>query len=167
MLHLVVSAVEEVVPEALHDGGADPEDLGDVLPSDQHVSVVQLDVHVRLFVQQVVGPACRSQTNQLPEVTVQFVASRCLRAENKNSLKDLHHLFILHSFSSFTACMPSPTMEDYIILPYDSHVTRKIQAHLFLWGLGCNKLLFSLSINLSFQLTVSCVLYLFSILSCF
>lgn len=134
MLHLVVSAVEEVVPEALHDGGADPEDLGDVLPSDQHVSVVQLDVHVRLFVQQVVGPASRSQANQLPEVTVQLVASRRLRAENKNSLKDLHHLLILHSF-----CMPSPTMQDYIILPYNSHVTRKIQAHLSLWGLGCNK----------------------------
>lgn len=58
-LHLVVSAAEEVVPEALRDGGSDPEDLGDVLPSDQHVSVVQLDVHVRLLVQQVVGPACR------------------------------------------------------------------------------------------------------------
>lgn len=125
MLHLVVSAVEEVVPEALHDGGADPEDLGDVLPSDQHVSVVQLDVHVRLFVQQVVGAACRSQANQLPEVTVQLVASRRLRAENKNSLKDRHHLFILHSF-----CMPSPM---------SCHVTRKIQAHLSLWGLGCNK----------------------------
>lgn len=60
VLHLVVSAAEEVVPEALCDGGSDPQDLGDVLSSDQHVSVVQLDIHVRLFVQQVVGAACRS-----------------------------------------------------------------------------------------------------------
>lgn len=60
VLHLVVSAAEEVVPEALRDRGPDSEDLGDVLSSDQHVSVVQLDVHVRLFVQQVVGPTCRS-----------------------------------------------------------------------------------------------------------
>lgn len=58
--YLVVSLAEEVVSEALGDGGADPEDLGHVLPSDQHVPVVQLHVHVRLFVQQVVGAASRS-----------------------------------------------------------------------------------------------------------
>lgn len=57
MLHLVVSLAEEVVPETLCDGGSDPEDLGDVLSSDQHVTVVQLNVHVRLLVQQVVGAA--------------------------------------------------------------------------------------------------------------
>lgn len=51
MLHLVVSTAEEVVPEALCDCGSDSEDLGDVLSSDQHVSVVQLDVHVRLLIQ--------------------------------------------------------------------------------------------------------------------
>lgn len=51
MLHLVVPTAEEVVPEALCDCGSDSEDLGDVLSSDQHVSVVQLDVHVRLLVQ--------------------------------------------------------------------------------------------------------------------
>lgn len=49
--YLVVTLAEEVVSEALSDGGADPEDLGHVLPSDQHVAVVQLHVHVRLFVQ--------------------------------------------------------------------------------------------------------------------
>lgn len=51
VLHLVVPTAEEVVPEALCDCGSDSEDLGDVLSSDQHVSVVQLDVHVRLLVQ--------------------------------------------------------------------------------------------------------------------
>lgn len=60
VLHLVVSTAEEVIPEALSNSGADPEDLGDVLPSDKHVSVVQLDVNIRLFVQQIVGPSCRS-----------------------------------------------------------------------------------------------------------
>lgn len=55
VLHLIVSTAEEVVPEALCDPGADPENLGDVLSSDEHVAIVQLDVHVRLFVQQVVG----------------------------------------------------------------------------------------------------------------
>lgn len=58
--YLVVSLAEEVVSEALGDGGTDPEDRGHVLPSDQHVPVVQLHVHVRLFVQQVVGTASRS-----------------------------------------------------------------------------------------------------------
>lgn len=77
--HLVVSAAEQVVPEALRDAGAGPQDLGDVLSSDQHVAVVQLDVHVRLFVQQVVGAARWRQANQLPEVAVQLVASGCLR----------------------------------------------------------------------------------------
>lgn len=57
--HLVVSPAEEVVSEALGDGGADPEDLGHVLASDQHVPVVELHVHVRLLVQQVVGAAGR------------------------------------------------------------------------------------------------------------
>lgn len=75
-----------MLPEALRDGGSDPEDLGDVLSSDQHVSVVQLDVHVRLLVQQVVGAACRSQADQLPEVTVQLVASRRLEDGDKSSL---------------------------------------------------------------------------------
>lgn len=73
--HLVIAAVEEVVPEALRDGGTGPQDLGHVLSSDQHVAVVQLDVYVRLFVQQVVGATCRRQANQLPEVAVQLVAS--------------------------------------------------------------------------------------------
>lgn len=49
--YFVVTLAEEVVSEALSDGGADPEDLGHVLPSDQHVAVVQLHIHVRLFVQ--------------------------------------------------------------------------------------------------------------------
>lgn len=86
--HLVVSAVEEMVPEALGDGGADPQDLGDVLSADHHVPVVQLDVHVRLLVQQVVGAARRSQTHQLPEVTVQLVAAGRLweEAEFKSRL---------------------------------------------------------------------------------
>lgn len=49
--YLVVTLAEEVVSEALSDGGADPEDLGHVLPSDQHVAVVQLHVHIWLFIQ--------------------------------------------------------------------------------------------------------------------
>lgn len=68
-----------MVPEALRDGGAGPQNLGHVLSSDQHVAIVQLHVHVRLFVQQVVGAAGRCQADQLPEVAVQLVASRGLR----------------------------------------------------------------------------------------
>lgn len=49
--YLVVTLAEEVVSEALSDGGADPEDLGNILPSDQHVAIIQLHVHIRLFVQ--------------------------------------------------------------------------------------------------------------------
>lgn len=67
-----------MIPETLGDGGADPQDLGDVLSSDHHVPVVQLHVHVRLLVQQVVGSARWSQTDQLPEVTVQLVAAGSL-----------------------------------------------------------------------------------------
>lgn len=84
-IYLAVSSAEEVVPEALRDGRADPENLGDALPPDHHVSVVQLDVHVRLFVQQVVGPTRWRQANQLPEVAVQLVASRCLVGGGKSS----------------------------------------------------------------------------------
>ncbi|KAF3848742.1 hypothetical protein F7725_015239, partial [Dissostichus mawsoni] len=43
----------------LHQAHA--EHLGHVLPSDQHVSVVQLHIHVRLLVQEVVGPASRAK----------------------------------------------------------------------------------------------------------
>lgn len=86
--HLVVSAAEKVVPEALRDGGSGPQDLGHVLSSDQHVAIVQLDVHVRLFVQKVVGAARRRQADQLPEVAVQLVASGCL-SEAKQKLGQL------------------------------------------------------------------------------
>ena len=75
-----------MVSEALRHGGSHSEDLGDILSSDHHVSVVQLDVDVRLFVHQVVGAACRSQANQLPEVAVQLVASRRLRDEDEKRL---------------------------------------------------------------------------------
>ena len=68
-LDLAVALAEKVVPEALHHGGAHAEDLGDTLPPQHHVTVVELHVHVGLLVQQVVGPARRGQANQLPEVT--------------------------------------------------------------------------------------------------
>lgn len=76
-----------MVPEALCDSGSDSQDLGDVLPSDQHVPVVQLNVYVWLFVQQIVGAACWSQTNQLPEVAVQLVASGRLGMGDENTGK--------------------------------------------------------------------------------
>lgn len=81
-----------MVPEALCDGGSDPEDLGDVLSSDQHVSVVQLNVHIRLFVQQVVCAAGWSQADQLPEVTVQLVATGCLGEGDRDALKTVFHI---------------------------------------------------------------------------
>lgn len=60
VLHLVVSILEEMISEALRHSGSHSEDLGYVLSSDQHVSVVQLDVNVGLFVQQIVGATCWS-----------------------------------------------------------------------------------------------------------
>lgn len=79
----MVSAVEEVIPEALCDSGADPEYLGHVLPTDHHVSVVELNVHIRLLIQQVVSSSSRRQTHQLPEVTGQLMTSRSLVEEEK------------------------------------------------------------------------------------
>ena len=72
---LAVALAEEVVPEALHDGGPHTQDLGDALAPQHHVPVVELHVHVRLLVHQVVGPARRGQANQLKEVTQQLVAA--------------------------------------------------------------------------------------------
>lgn len=81
--HLVVPVAEQVVPEALRDGGAHPQDLGDVLAADHHVPVVQLHVYVGLLVQQVVGAACWRQADQLPEVAVQLVTPRRLQTDRR------------------------------------------------------------------------------------
>lgn len=79
---LAVTPAEEMIPETLRDRGSDFQDLGDVLPADHHVPVVQLHVHVRLLVQQVISAARRSQTDQLPEITVQLMAARSLAKQN-------------------------------------------------------------------------------------
>ena len=49
---------EVVVPEALCDNGANPQDLGHALTTDHHVPVVELHVHVRLLVQQIISAPC-------------------------------------------------------------------------------------------------------------
>lgn len=67
-----------MLPEAVGDGGSDFEDFGDVFPTDHHVSVVELHVDVRLFVQQVISAPCWSQTHQLPEITVKLMTTRSL-----------------------------------------------------------------------------------------
>lgn len=81
--YLIVSTVEEVIPETLCDSGADPEYLGHVLPTDHHVSVVELNVNIRLHVQQVVSSSSWRQTHQLPEVTVQLMTTRGLEKEEE------------------------------------------------------------------------------------
>lgn len=79
---LVVAPAEEMIPETLRDSGPDFQDLGDVFPTDHHVPVVELHVHVRLLVQQVIGAAGRSEPDQLPEITVQLMAARSLSEQN-------------------------------------------------------------------------------------
>ncbi len=74
-MDLAVSPAEKMIPETLRDSGSDFQDLGDVFPADHHVPVVQLHVHVRLLIQQVIGAARRSETNQLPEITMQLMAA--------------------------------------------------------------------------------------------
>lgn len=77
--------VEKVVPEALCDSGSHSQNLGDVLSSDHHVSVVQLDVHIGFFVQQIVCTARRSQADQLPVVTMQLMATGGLERSQERS----------------------------------------------------------------------------------
>lgn len=77
--YFVVASVEEVIPEALNDGRADLEDSGQDLSANHHVAVVQLHVHIRLFVDHVIDATSRRQANQLPVVTAQLVPSWCLR----------------------------------------------------------------------------------------
>lgn len=76
--YFVVPPVEEVVSEAPGDDGARLQDFGHVLPADHHVSVVELDVHVGLLVDQVVSTSGGGQPDQLPEVAAQLVAPRSL-----------------------------------------------------------------------------------------
>lgn len=73
--HLIVATAEEVLSEAVRDRGAHPQDFGHVFSTDHHVPIVELNVHVGLLVQQIVGAAGRSETDQLPEIAVQLVAS--------------------------------------------------------------------------------------------
>ena len=74
----MVPPVEEVVSEAPGDHGARLQDFGHVLPADHHVSVVELDVHVGLLIDQVVSTSGGGQPDQLPEVAAQLVAPRSL-----------------------------------------------------------------------------------------
>ncbi len=91
MVHdLVVAPAEEMIPETLRDGGPDFQDLGDVFPTDHHVPVVELHVHVRLLVQQVIGAAGRSETDQLPEITEQLMAARSLQNKPMTSGQSVH-----------------------------------------------------------------------------
>lgn len=73
--HLIVATAEEVLSEAVRDCGAHSHDFGHVFSTDHHVPIVELNVHIGLLIQQIVSAASRSETNQLPEITVQLVAS--------------------------------------------------------------------------------------------
>lgn len=64
-----------MIPEGLHDHGAHLEDLGHVLPSNHHVPVVKLHVHLRVLIEHIVSSSCWGQAYELPVVTVELVAS--------------------------------------------------------------------------------------------
>ena len=74
--HLEVAPAEVVLAEGVHQGGAHLEHLGRVLSSEHDVAVVQLDIGMRLFVQDGVGASGRGTANQLPVVGRQLVSSR-------------------------------------------------------------------------------------------
>ena len=97
-----------MVPEALCDGGANTENLGHVLPADQHVPVVELDVHVGLLVQQVVSATSRGQTHQLPEVAVQLVATGGLdeRKQTSGLCMGSYHRIGSNQIKRFTETSP-------------------------------------------------------------
>lgn len=67
-----------MIPEGLHDRGAHFEDFGHVLTSNHHVPVVELHVHLGVFVEQIVSSSCWGQTDELPVITAQLMASRSL-----------------------------------------------------------------------------------------
>ena len=53
------------------------------LPSQHHVTLVQLNINVRLLVQQVVCPSRWGATDQLPVIYHQLMAIRCLQGEEE------------------------------------------------------------------------------------
>lgn len=70
-----------MVPETPGDHGARFQDFGHVLSPDHHVPVVELDIHIRLLVDQVISSSSRGQPHQFPEVTAQLMASWSLHVE--------------------------------------------------------------------------------------
>lgn len=76
--YFTVPPVEEVVPEAPGDHGPCFQDFGHVLSTDHHVPVVELDIHIRLLVDQVISSSGWGQPHQFPEVTAQLMATRSL-----------------------------------------------------------------------------------------
>lgn len=76
--YFIVPPIKEVISEAPGDHGTCFQDLGHVFSPDHHVSVVELDVHVRLLVNQVISSSSRGQPNQFPEVTAQLMAAGSL-----------------------------------------------------------------------------------------
>lgn len=48
--YLIVATVEEVLSEAVRDCGAHSQDFGHVFPTDHHVPIVQLNIHIWLLI---------------------------------------------------------------------------------------------------------------------
>lgn len=90
--YLVIAVSKEVIPEGLHYHGAHLEDLGHILASNHHMPVVELHINLRILVEEIVSPSCRGQTNQLPVIAAQLVASWSLPGCTETNSSGLHVL---------------------------------------------------------------------------
>lgn len=81
------SPIKEVISKAPSDHGTCFQDLGHVFSPDHHVSVVELDVNIRLLVYQVIGSSGRGQADQFPEVTAQLMATGSLHFRKRGGEK--------------------------------------------------------------------------------
>lgn len=82
--YFIISIGKEMIPEGLYHHGAHLEDFGHILASNHHVPVVKLHINLRILIEEIVSPSCWGQTNKLPVVTVQLMASWSLTIWKRN-----------------------------------------------------------------------------------
>lgn len=97
MNYLIITPAEEMLSETMGDGGSDFKDFWDVFATDHHVSVVELHINIRLFIQEIISATCWSQTHQLPKITMQLMTARSLAKQQNNKIVTVFNAYSVFS----------------------------------------------------------------------